>query len=87
MIGMNIQELIERFESLGVPPRAYSVGSERNESYSMVHENGKWTVFYSERGNRNDEMTFIDEHAACREFFDRVTRDRIIQSEMVRGTE
>ena len=81
---MNSQEMIVRFESLGVPRDAYSVGADRDESYSLVHESGRWKVFYSERGNRNSEAVFADENAACRELFERVTRDRIVQNAMAR---
>jgi hypothetical protein len=81
---MNSQELILTFESLGVPRDAYSVGTPGNESYSLVCEDDAWKVFYSERGHRNDEAAFADEDRACRELFERVTRDRIVQRAMAR---
>ena len=81
---MNSQEMLVRFELLGVPRDAYSVGANRDESYSLIHEDGRWKVFYSERGNRNNEAVFVEEDAACRELFERVTRDRIVQSAMAR---
>lgn len=81
---MNTQDLIAHFASLGVPPDAYSVGSARNESYSLIYEGGNWKVFYSERGNRNDEAVLTDEDRACRELLERVTRDRVVQEVMAR---
>jgi hypothetical protein len=76
---MDSQELVARFEALGVPRGAYSVGLARDESYCLVHEGGTWAVFYSERGSRNDEAAFSDEDRICREMFERVTQDRIVQ--------
>jgi hypothetical protein len=84
---MNCQDLIETLKSLGVPAGAYSVGSPRNETYSLIPEDGNWKVFYSERGNRNDEATYSDEDRACQDLFERITRDRLVQREMARRNE
>ena len=72
---MTISELRATLEAVGVPAEAYSIGRNENESYCLVEEAGLWHVFYSERGNRNDEAVFTDENNACQNLRERLLRD------------
>lgn len=60
-----LEDLQRKLDSLGVPRSMYALGYERNEAYCVVLDDGKWHVFYAERGNRNSEVVFADEAAAC----------------------
>jgi len=62
-----IPELQRELDALGAPRAMYALGSERTEAYCLVAEIDGWHVFYSERGNRNDEIVFASESAACHE--------------------
>ena len=54
---MTIKELEQELEQIGVP----------NEKLCIVRE-GKWQVYYSERGNKSGLKVFETETEAC-EFF------------------
>ncbi|GAA1576699.1 hypothetical protein GCM10009804_36650 [Kribbella hippodromi] len=77
---MNVQELSALLQSKGVPPGAYSIGSDSSESYCLLPEQGSWRVYYSERGNRNDERVYANEADACQALLDLLLRDRSVQS-------
>ncbi|TCM42506.1 hypothetical protein [Kribbella sp. VKM Ac-2568] len=79
---MNIQELSALLQSKGVPADAYSIGSDSNESYCLLLEQGSWHVYYSERGNRNEERVYTSEADACQALLDMLLRDRTVQSYM-----
>jgi hypothetical protein len=72
---MKIASLETTLTNLGVMPSAYSIGSESNESYVILCENGIWRVFYSERGQRTGELCFDIEEEAVADFLQRVTHD------------
>ena len=63
---MNIEKLKEEIQSLGISSRAYSLsGGLPNEKYCLSKEAAKWSVYYSERGQRSGEKEFKKEHDAC----------------------
>ena len=74
-----VMDVGSRLQELGVPESVYSVGRERNETYCLVEEADGWHVFYSERGNRNNEFVFVSEAAASDELVRLVTTDGAIQ--------
>ena len=68
---MDRGELKNQLDGLSVDPRSYSLdGSLANDAMILEHVYGKWIVFYSERGERNDEATFLTEADACKYIFD-----------------
>ena len=73
---MNRDQLRAALDELGVDPRTYRLSSSA-ESDVLVLERSKggWAVFYSERGNRNDERWFPDEAHACANLLERVRGD------------
>lgn len=79
---MNTSELSASLQALGVAHDAYSIGLDRDETYCLIHEQGLWKVYYSERGNRNDERAFTQEPPACRDLLDRLIRDGIVRSQI-----
>jgi hypothetical protein len=57
---------------MGAWHRAACVG-EAEMCYCIVRdEDGRWSVFYQERGDRYRERQFTDQQAACLEFMGRV---------------
>ena len=59
----------------GVRPSAYSLEGDRDNAYCLGIAEGGWTVWFSERGRRIDEMQFDTEDEACSELVLRVVED------------
>ena len=73
---MNRTQLQQAFESENVDPRAYDFsGSNIGEQYVLEPRPGGWSVYYSERGGKNDETFFDTEDEACHELMNRVLKD------------
>lgn len=74
---MNVVDLKVKLTELGVHPDSYSlIGSTRNECYVLSQEGyGKWSVFYSERGQQSCLQIFASEDEACRELLRRLGGD------------
>lgn len=69
---MNIHELDQRLAEEGCNPSFYSVGSRggASDAFCLTRNNGKWRVFYTERGQ--DHAPIFETHSeedACRFFF------------------
>lgn len=63
-------------ERNGVPERAYSLsGGNRPERYCIDEGPDGWSVYYSEKGNRNDEVVLATEDEACRKLLEWVLAD------------
>ena len=76
---MNTSELARLLQSMGMPADAYSIGSDRNEAYCLLPEQGRWHVYYSERGHRNSERVFADEAGACQELLGALLGDSVVR--------
>ena len=50
--------LAEELERLGVPSNYYSLGANRDERTCLLERDGKWLVYYSERGRMEDLREF-----------------------------
>ena len=71
---VNLTQLQMALSNIGVDERAYRFGSPGiGECYVIAAEGDTWSVYYSERGNRNSERHFDDEDSACIFFFGWVT--------------
>jgi hypothetical protein len=64
---MNKNELRLALINAGVNPRLYSLdGAEKDECLILEQEPlGKWTVYYSERGDKSSVRHFDSENEAC----------------------
>lgn len=64
---MNVLELKEELDSLGVKENQYALKGDLNpDSIVLYHSYDEWQVFYlDERGGRNDERIFKSENEAC----------------------
>ena len=53
-----------------IRPSSYSLeGGLPPEKYVLAKEDGHWSVYYSERGERHDETIFDSEQEACDQLF------------------
>lgn len=67
---MNIRELEENLNALGIPNDMYSImeGGLPNEKLCIVQEKN-WQVYYSERGCKTGLTVFDTEEEACEYFY------------------
>lgn len=72
---MNTVELKAELLVRHVPEDAYSIGRDRDEAYRLIGVSGAWRVYYSKRGNRNNERVFSNEDSACLDLLNRLVRD------------
>jgi hypothetical protein len=64
------------FDGRDVDPRCYDFeGSNLGEQYVLELEPGGWSVYYAERGQKNDQRFFDTEDAACNDLMSRVLND------------
>jgi hypothetical protein len=76
--AMDTAELAAQLQAERVPAGRYSIGVDANESHCLVLEEGRWHVYYSERGHRNDERVFASEAQACRALLDALWDDDLL---------
>jgi len=70
---MKKYELKKRLEIEGVSREIYSLeGGLPNEKLCLDFENGKWIVYYSERGCRTGIEEFISEDDACMRIYGQI---------------
>jgi hypothetical protein len=65
-------ELVKLLLSSNFPNDSYSVDEVLDESLCLIYEGSIWKVFYSERGHRTEEQSYVDEAQACEVFFKRL---------------
>ncbi len=71
---MNIQELKDRLLNEGCSPFQFSIGPGGSDVFSLDRKNGKWCVFYTERGTDNDPIfESAREEEACEFYFHFIT--------------
>ena len=78
---MNKVELKTKLEQAGVYSQAYSLdGGLPNERYVLSEEpDGRWNVYYSERGQKSGLRSFDSESAACQFFLDLLLQDPTVR--------
>ncbi len=65
-------------EASAIDPLRYRLSSSaEGEAYVLERSQGGWAVFYSERGNRNDERWHPDEAHALDDLKERLERDGV----------
>ena len=68
---MKKQQLEQRLSNKNIPIHFYSLkGGLPNEALCLNENNGKWEVYYSERGIKTGLKTFQSEEDACDYFYD-----------------
>jgi len=67
---MKLQELQEKLKNGNIRQDAYNIGDGLpNEAYCLNQVDGKWEVYYSERGEKTGLKIFEDEENACNYFY------------------
>lgn len=80
---MNKNELKQILQSEGFAPRLYSLnGGMANDTLCLAQEDGRWCVYYTERGARFDEQWFDSEDEACEYALSRLRSLRKSQSRL-----
>lgn len=64
-------ELQQKLVSEGIRTDIYSLnGGFPNEVFCLGEGNGKWEIYYSERGSKSGLKIFDKEEEACQYFYD-----------------
>jgi len=78
-------ELRHELHAKGVSPEAYCLdGGVSTECYVLDESYGQWSVYYSERGHRNDETVFQCEEEACRHLLSLLLADPTTRGDAAR---
>lgn len=57
-------------------PRTYSLEDEqKDEALCLRFDDGRWCVYYSERGLQTGKVYFVDEDSACEFFLEEMRAD------------
>jgi hypothetical protein len=82
LYAVNVTQLKDHLASLGVSDSAWAIDdTSLPERYVLINDYLGWTVFYSEKGNRNDERIFATEEEACQHFLTVLTSDPTVYRE------
>ncbi|MDA1363047.1 hypothetical protein O1R50_25770 [Glycomyces luteolus] len=63
---MLISDLPARLAAMGIGTGLYSIGVGRENSLCIEQSGSSWVVYYQERGQWNNVLTFSDEDEVCR---------------------
>lgn len=71
---MDIENLRRKLELAKISSSYYSLCDRgpKEQRVCLTCENGKWAVFYSERGQKFDYTEFDNEQEACEEVYKRL---------------
>ena len=73
---MNIEELKNLLDEKGISPNRYSLnGGLENDTLCIEKVFCKWVVYYTERGNKYNEKSFLNENDACEYFYKLLAED------------
>ena len=73
---MNKNDLQKILIQENFSPKAYSLEDEqKDEALCLRFEDGRWYVFYSERGLKTGQREFVDEGSACDFFLSEMRSD------------
>ncbi|ASO22701.1 hypothetical protein FHR81_005233 [Actinoalloteichus hoggarensis] len=61
----SLEQLRERLADLGVDESAYRIGGTEDDVWCLLREGRNWSVFWSEHGERYDEISFDQSNQAC----------------------
>ena len=78
----DINELKQKLNTLGIKQSNYVLGSFWDDKFSIIQNENKWEVFFSERGNKNDLKIFETEQKACEYFFNYITGFDFIMNDL-----
>jgi hypothetical protein len=66
---VNTAQLVSILDAAEIDPRSYRIREGgRDDGLCLMLEDGRWRVFFSERGERRDIQGYESEDEACVEF-------------------
>ena len=71
---------LERFH---MPQRYYTLFDDRDESICLVYDKGEWSVYFSERDLRTDEIRTSDPVEACRKMLYKMAENNAEYQQML----
>jgi len=75
---MNLAELAKAIDLIGMPERVLSLGGQAENSWCVDQApDGTWEVFWMERGNKIDLVSFRTEADACFQLLGRLAYTQI----------
>ncbi len=71
---MDVCTLRKKLKKAGVPDFLYNLDNKGrdDERFCLEHKDGKWNVYYSERGVKTTNMFFETEFEACEYIYDQL---------------
>lgn len=71
---MKVEEAVSYLESKGVRRACFASNTVAADDAIVLYQESpfRWTVFYTERGSRDDEKVYSSEDQACQDLIDRV---------------
>jgi hypothetical protein len=73
---MDIASLKVELDKLKIKTSSYSLkGGLPSEKYCLSNQGSKWSVYYSERGEKTGENVFSNESKACEYFLNELKND------------
>ena len=77
---MNRNELIRALIADRIRSDTYDLnGGHLPERYTLGESNGRWYVYYSERGEESGKKFFNNEHDACDHFYNLIKKDPLVR--------
>lgn len=80
---MNIEELKTRLEEEGCSKMNYAIEESGSDVFCLQNQNGKWRIFYTERGRDQEPMFESDDEAEACDYFFTFMMTKIRHSHMV----
>lgn len=78
---MNVHQLEQILQSRNIHPAAVCINSGlpyADEQYCIVQEDGRWEVYYAERGQKGTLKRFYHEHDACEYLLSILKQDKSV---------
>lgn len=76
---MNLSTLLKELAQCGIDSAIIYTGKGNPEDrYAMVYTEGKWDVFYTERGQQFELRQFLSEEGACEYLLALLSKDHTI---------
>jgi hypothetical protein len=76
---MTVAELARALEQIGIAPQVYALGGFAEESWCLEQaDDGKWEVYWRERGNKVELARVDTETQACHLLLGRLTYSQLL---------
>jgi hypothetical protein len=81
---MNTRDLLTDLKYIGLPATDVIVGGLADEHYCLITTaDGRWEVFYYERGQKQQHVVVDNEHIACTYLFGLLAFEQVMAKKLV----